>query len=250
MRISLARKNIFHEPARLLISVGGVTFAIFLIMVLLALYRGWSETLSRYIYNVDADIWVMQQGAIDMSHSISLLPNSTADLVRDVAGVESVEPLVGNRVVITINGEDGTTRVMGFDTVSNIGGPVDMIDGSATPQLGEIIIDELVQRDHGVNIGDQLTIKDTDFTVVGIASGGPLFQQSYIRQDDARTLFQLQDLTNFFVVSVTDDQTIDTVLEEIETTVSGVDAQTEVEFATNNEKEIMDKFLPIILVLV
>lgn len=250
MKISLARKNIFHEPIRLLISVGGVTFAIFLILVLMALYRGWSETLSQYIYNVDADIWVMQEGAIDMSHSISLMPNATRDQLLAVEGVTSAEGLVGNRVMLDLATGELTSRVMGFNTTTNIGGPADMIEGKAVPESGEIIIDQIVRKNHGLDIGDTMTIKETDFTIIGIASGGPLFQQSYISQADARTLFQLQDYTNFFVISVADGQNVDTVMQRIEDTVPGVDAQSEVEFATNNEKEIMDKFLPIILILV
>lgn len=250
MRISLARKNIFHEPIRLLISVGGVTFAIFLILVLLALYRGWSETLSQYIYNVDADIWVMQEGAIDMSHSISLMPNATRDQLLAVEGVTSAEGLVGNRVMLDLDTGELTSRVMGFNTATDVGGPADMIAGQRIPQSGEIIIDQIVRTNHGLDIGDTMTIKDTDFTIIGIAAGGPLFQQSYITQDDARSLFQLHDYTNFFVVSVTDGQNVNAIMQRIEDTVPGVDAQSEVEFATNNEKEIMDKFLPIILVLV
>lgn len=249
-RISLARKNLFHEPGRLLISVSGVIFAIFLMLVLLALYRGWSETLSQYIYNVDADIWVMQQGSIDMSHSISLLPNTIGEQLSSIEGVLTAYPLVGNRVSLTLDNEEVTTRIIGFDTVSNIGGPADMIEGKAIPAAGEIIIDELVHKDHGIDLGEQITIQDKAFTVVGIAAGGPLFQQSYITQEDARTLFHLEDISNFYVIAVEPGQNVDTVMSRIENTLSGVDAQTEEEFATNNEKEIMDKFLPIILVLV
>lgn len=250
MRISLAQKNLFHEPARLIISISGVTFAVFLILVLLALYRGWSETLSEYIYNVEADIWVMQEGAIDMSHSISLMPNGTLDQLQAVAGVTTVEGLVGNRVMLELESGELTTRVLGFNTATNIGGPVDMIEGKSVPEAGEIIIDQIVHQDHDIAVGETMTIKDTDFTVVGIASGGPLFQQSYVTQSDARSLFGLQDYTNFFIITVTDEGTVGEVMQRIEDTVPGVDAQTEAEFAENNEKEIMDKFLPIILVLV
>lgn len=250
MRISLAQKNLFHEPARLVISISGVTFAVFLILVLLALYRGWSETLSEYIYNVDADIWVMQEGAIDMSHSISLLPNATRDQLQGIEGVASVEGLVGNRVMLDLDSGELTTRVMGFNTDSNIGGPADIVAGESVPDAGEIIIDQIVRKNHDIDIGETMTIKDTDFTVVGIASGGPLFQQSYITQADARNLFQLQDYTNFFVITVADEAEVDDVMQRIEDAVPVVDAQTEAEFAENNEKEIMDKFLPIILVLV
>ncbi|MBI2415756.1 MAG: ABC transporter permease [Candidatus Kerfeldbacteria bacterium] len=250
MKISLAQKNLFHEPARLLISVSGVTFAVFLIMILLGLYRGWSETLSEYIHNVDAQVWVMQQGSIDMSHSISLLPNQTADQLKQIKGVEAVHYLIGNRIVITLHDDEVSTRVIGFDTTDQIGKPVSIVAGEAIPAEGEIVIDQLVHDNHDVNIGDTIDLNSTPFTVIGISAGGPLFQQSYIRIEDARALFHMEDVSNFFVVSIAEEQTTTTVMNRIEDTIPGVDAQTEAEFAENNEREIMDKFLPIILVLV
>lgn len=250
MKISLAQKNLFHEPARLFISVSGVTFAVFLILILLALYRGWSETLSEYIHNVEAEVWVMQQGSIDMSHSISLLPNQTGDQLKQIDGVAAVHYLVGNRIVIKLHDEEVSTRVIGFDTTDQIGKPVTIIEGQAIPAAGEIIIDQIVHQDHDLNIGDTLDLNGTPFKVVGIAAGGPLFQQSYIRIEDARTLFHMEDVSNFFVVALTDGQAPDEVIERIEASITGIDAQTENEFAENNEQEIMDKFLPIILVLV
>lgn len=249
-KISLARKNLFHEKARFLISVSGVTFAVFLILILLALYRGWSETLSEYIHNVDAQVWVMQKGSIDMSHSISLLPNQIADQLKQIDGVDSVHYLVGNRIIFTMHNEEISTRVIGFDTVDQIGKPVNVVEGESIPKAGEIIIDQIVHKDHDVNIGDTINLNGTIFTVAGIASGGPLFQQSYIRIEEARTLFHLEEVSNFFVVSAEDGQDVQTVIDRIEEQISGVDAQTEFEFAKNNEQEIMDKFLPIILVLV
>lgn len=248
--ISLASKNIFHEKVRLLISVGGVAFAVLLIVILLGLYRGWSETLSEYIEAVNADVWVMQDGSIDMSHSISILPNNTADMVRAIDGVNDVNVIVGNRITFDINGEEVTSRVVGFDTVEKVGGPAAMIEGEAIPSDQEIIIDEIVWNNYGVTVGDTITINDTDFTVSGVASGGPLFQQSYVRIEDAKELFHMQDYINFIMVDVEQGAVAAKVMERIEEQINGVDAQTSEEFATNNEREIMDKFLPIIFVLV
>lgn len=249
-RISVAKKNLFHEKMRLLMSVGGVTISVFLILILLALYRGWSETLSAYIYNVNADIWVMQNGSIDMSHSISLLPNAIQQQLEATEGVKRVHALVGNRIALQIDGHDVTTRMMGFDPSTGVGGPATLIKGRSDLQPGEIVIDEMVEREFDLALGDSIQIQDRSFRIVGIGSGGPMFQQSYLRMEEARELFHLQDLTNFFVVSLNDPKAVDATIEKFETTISGIDAQTTKEFATNNEKEIMDKFLPIILVLV
>lgn len=38
--VSIARKNLFHEKGRLVISVGGVAFSTMLIMILIGVYYG------------------------------------------------------------------------------------------------------------------------------------------------------------------------------------------------------------------
>lgn len=250
MKISLAQKNLFHEPARLVISVSGVTFAVFLILLLLALYRGWSETLSEYIYKVDVDIWVMQAGTVDMSHSVSLLPNTTQDQLHTIAGVDTVTSLVGNRSTLNIADQEVTSRIIGVNTEQPIGGPTTIVSGTKIIRNGEIVIDQTIQQDEDLSLGQTVTIQNQPFTIVGIASGGPLFQQSYVTMTNARELFHLQEYSNYFVVSVSDNSNVNTVIQEIEDTIPGIDAQTTEEFATNNEKEIMESFLPIIYVLV
>ena len=61
----VARKNLFSEHTRLLISVGGVALSVFLISLLLSLYRGWDEKVGGFVENTNVDIWV---GSIGTSH--------------------------------------------------------------------------------------------------------------------------------------------------------------------------------------
>jgi len=39
----IARKNLFHERIRLALSVGSVALSVFLIGILLSLFRGWEN---------------------------------------------------------------------------------------------------------------------------------------------------------------------------------------------------------------
>ena len=71
--ISLARKNLYAEKTRLLISVGGVAFSVLLILVLLSLYQGWQTLIASYVNGVKADVWVMQEGTVDMFQMTKLV---------------------------------------------------------------------------------------------------------------------------------------------------------------------------------
>jgi hypothetical protein len=42
-RVPIARRNLLAEKTRLLMSIGGVAFAVLLILLVTSLYRGWSE---------------------------------------------------------------------------------------------------------------------------------------------------------------------------------------------------------------
>ena len=45
----IARKNLFHEQIRLAISVGGIALSVFLMGILLSLFRGWNEKVGEYV---------------------------------------------------------------------------------------------------------------------------------------------------------------------------------------------------------
>ena len=49
----LARKNLFAEKTRLLISIGGVAFSVLMILVVGGLYRGWQIRITEFVDSVD-----------------------------------------------------------------------------------------------------------------------------------------------------------------------------------------------------
>src|SRR3972149_8761216 len=75
--VPVARRNLFSERARLAISVAGVAFAVVLILIVVALYRGWSGV-GGIIEELPGDIWVAQQGTTGPFHSRSLLQETVA----------------------------------------------------------------------------------------------------------------------------------------------------------------------------
>jgi len=250
MKISIARKNLFHEKTRFMISVGGIAFAVMLILILLGLYRGWNEKTAEYANKTNADIWVVQNGVKDMSHSVSLLPNPYKEQIEAIDGVKSVDTVLGRRVIFKLNGEEITTTIIGFNIDSGIGGPYSLLEGNMKPQKGEVVIDTVLAGDHNLKIGDTLTLLERDYKVVGISESGAFFQFTFLSFEEARDLFKMNDLFNYALVSIDDSADVNRILQDIESGLSGVDAQTRKEFTENSKKEITEIFLPIIFVLV
>ena len=87
--VPVARRNLFAEKGRFAMSVGGVAFAVLLILIVVSLYRGWSATGSIYT-KLPGEVWIAQAGTSDPFHSTSLLPAGRAAELRRVPGVVAV----------------------------------------------------------------------------------------------------------------------------------------------------------------
>lgn len=242
----------FSEKGRFFVNVAGVAFSITLIMILLGLYRGWSDKITRYVEEVDADVWVLQKGAGDMFHSTSLFPNTLKEKIEDIGGVEKVSLLIGRQISFELKEKDAHLVIMGYDTETGVGGPIEIIKGSHVPKSGEIIVDEVFAKNKDVTIGDTLPIHDNKYKIVGISTGGNLvsFQYAYMPIEDDRKLLQMEDVTNYALISFSENVNQADVIQRIENDVPEIHIMTKSEFADNNKQQITESFLPIIYILV
>lgn len=235
-----------------MISIGGVAFSVMLILVLLGLYRGWDEKLTEYVTTVDADLWVVQNGAADMFHSPSIITDATTDRVRATAGVTDLAKLYGVRVGFDLNGKEAHTMIMGYDTTRGVGGPKKVVEGKSTPERGDIIIDEVFAFKEDLAVNDELTILDKTFRIAGISTGGNLvsFQYAFMTQDDAAELLKMPGLTNYLLLDLKNANDADEIITTLEEQNPDIMVLTKPEFGVKNERLITETFLPIIQVLV
>src|SRR3972149_78185 len=155
--VPVARKNLLADKVRLLISVGGVTFAVLLVLVVLSLYRGFERAAGSFPDRVSADIWVMQSGAKDLFHSsFSLIPASVGDQLRSLNGVNSVTALYGRRLSVSTESGEADLYVMAVDLPPEVS-PMHGIEAGARP--GQIIVDSVFSRKTGIGRGGRLVIE-------------------------------------------------------------------------------------------
>lgn len=245
----IARKNLFQEKARFLISIGGVAFSVALIMILAGLYRGWSNKMSEYINSIPADVWVMQAGAEELFHTPSIVPLNVGPAVEQVEGVASAKPFNARRVALRVHDRDVNLYIVAYDSDNDIGKPARVAEGKTAPGPGEIIIDKSQKKK--IAIGDTIKVVNQDLKVVGYAEGGDLVTSSFAFAQKAE-LDKIQDLpyaTNFFAVQLKPDTDPEKAIAAIRAEIPGVDAMTKQEFVDNNVAIISEAFLPVILVL-
>src|SRR3972149_7767271 len=189
--VSVARKNLFQEKTRLFISVGGVAFAVTLILILQGLYQGWNSRITAYMESIDADFWVSQKGSADLSHSVSLVPKDLESAIKATDGVEAVNQFIGRQIAFKIDDEEANFFLVGFDTDENVGGPVKMAKGKSVPDDGEIIVDTVFAKNKKVKIGDRLTLNKRGFEIIGLSEGGNMvvYQYAFVKKEEAEKGF-------------------------------------------------------------
>lgn len=248
--ISIALRNLFGEKTRLLISIGGVAFSVMLILIILSLYRGWQIKATQYMREIDTDLWVTQDGAVDITSSASIIYPEIAEKIRNLDGVKEAHKFLGRPVQFSIKNRDVNAYIVGFDPSDPVTGPKHMSEGTDKPKVGEIVIDRVLARNNDLVLGDLIEIFGKTYKIVGIAEGANmfLFQFSFLNVSDAREIFNNTDFFTYYLIK-TEAGKKDQVQQEIDD-IDGISVFTSSGFVDKNKRFIDEVFLPIITVLV
>jgi putative ABC transport system permease protein len=246
----LARKNLLVYKGRFLLAIVGVASSVVLVLLLMGLYTGWRDNMAAYLRHVQADVWVGQKGASDLFHTLSLLPVAGEQLFYQSEEVEDVASFVGRLMSSEVRGQQRHTFVVGVDRAEN--GPVELVAGRPVTQTGEIVIDLVFARKEGLRLGETVTVAGTPLLVVGIARGGNcfLYQYAFVTLGQARQLFGLHGMVNYFLVRFSPGVNLNDAIVRIEQAAPvPVSAYTKEQFIANNLSLTGDNFLPILGVL-
>jgi len=246
----VARKNLFSERTRLIISVGGVALSVFLITFLLSLFRGWNEKVGGFVENVDADVWVAREGTTDFLVAASVLPLEGLDeQLSRIQSVEQWSPLIVRPMAATKDGSEIDVELVGFDTESGMGGPVRIEEGKEVPGPGEVIVDEALSRRSGVKVGDTIAAGGRDWRVVGKSSGGDFVTAAtiFVALDEAQEMLQMEGFATFFLLKMSDRPAMWARI--IQDQQPGILAITSDDFAAATRDRILGDVIPILTVI-
>jgi putative ABC transport system permease protein len=247
--VPVARRNLFSEKGRFAISVAGVAFAVLLILIVLALYRGFSRS-GQTFKELSGDLWVVQQGTTDPFHSLSLLDSERIASVRETPGVASAIPVLSRQMEFEAGGGRPSARFMALDVSSST--PLsDEMRESYIPAPGRIVIDRTLSRKTGLDTGDTVVISGEALVIDHVRSaGGESFQQFvFMNFSDAQRVYGVHDIVNYAMVIVSPGADPRNVAAAISDRDAGVSVFTADGFAKSVRKEINESFLPIITIL-
>lgn len=250
--VPLARRYLLSDKLRLGISAGGVAFAVLLIVLILALYRGIYDQAGALASDAPSDLWVTQSGSADPSHGASILPASAVDSLAGVPGVALVQPLYGRTMEV---GKSPNTGNFGF-VMAIPDGPLQAEAAQSfglreIPDPGEIVLSDAAAQTIGADIGGDLYIGSAAFEVVDVVgvTGSAFSGTVVLNAEDAEAAFGAPGTYSFALVTVAPGTDLADVEAAIEADVPEVNALTREAFADTTRREVEEGFLPIVSVL-
>ncbi|HEU4759316.1 MAG TPA: FtsX-like permease family protein [Dehalococcoidia bacterium] len=242
--VPIARRNLLAEKLRLAIAVGGVAFAVFLIVTIQSLYQGMRSAAGEFAHEFPADLWVAQQGIADLAHSSSQVPVSVQPEIAALPGVRAAVNAEGRFLRVEIGGRDERAFFMAFQE-----GPAATAAMRALGYAGPPGPDEVIAHDSIASRGDTLSVAGRDFRVIGTYGGGtPFGSYSFMSYADASGLFAVPGYTSYVVVFLADPGRAGEVADAIRAAHPELDVLTGAQISAYVGKEV-DSFIPIITVL-
>jgi putative ABC transport system permease protein len=198
---NLAAANVTHRKTRTAVSVFAVAMEVAMVMLLVGMANGTLGDIAGRLQNVGADVLFQPPDAsLILGASSAVMPVKFVDLMKEVAGVTDVAPVL-NWHVSQIKGESRAVNLWAIDYPSfqRISGGLDIVDGQGLDERNTLIMDTVLAGATGVTVGEVLPMLNREFKVAGICragAGGRL----YARLDDIQEAIGTPEKASFFLV--------------------------------------------------
>jgi putative ABC transport system permease protein len=241
----IAKKNLFQDKIRFLITVVGVIFSVVLIFAQMGIYLGFMKNASLIIDNIDADIWITAKNIQNFEWAWPI-DETKLDQAREVKGVLYAEKFIMTWGVIKL-AEGGTEQVeiIGYNPDGKLGTIWKLKQGKTTDVKGGryIIVDESsFSRLGKLNIGDIREMNlNCKVKVVGISEGIKSFTTAPYILTSHKTAQEINpDLllskTAFILVKIDPKYKVNDVLENLKKHVKNVDIYKKADFSFKTRK--------------
>jgi putative ABC transport system permease protein len=247
--VPVARRNLFSEKGRFAMSVGGVAFAVLLILIVVSLYRGWSGAGSVYT-KLPGNVWIAQTGTSDPFHSTSLLPAGKGQQLARVPGVAAVLPVYARHLAFpSRTGHALDAYILAIQVPPGL--PLPAASRRYLPLPGHIVVDRVLADDAGVAQGGRLTVLGHTLTVDSLMHGGnKLVQYAFLNAADGRPLLGEPGHVSYYLLATRPGADPAAVGKAAAAVVPGSEAHTADDFARSFSRLVSSGFLSVVGVLV
>lgn len=176
--IWLATRLVFHNRARLAVTLAGVIFSAYLTLAELALYIGMMENATSIIRHAGADLWIASKGVQNFDFA-KPFPDAAAARLTGSPDIVWAKPIMlAWGFLKRRDGAQEQVEIIGYDPASPVGGPWDMASGQAgdVSAGANIILDESARQQLGdLRVGMSWELNDRDVRLVGLSRAARTF---------------------------------------------------------------------------
>jgi putative ABC transport system permease protein len=170
--LRVAYKLIVNDRAKFAALLVGITFAVFLMIMMTSMFAGILGKASSTVTNVAAQVWVMDPGVNNVSSSMPM-PDYVLDAVRSINGVRYAVPLYSGAALVKLrNGTYQAVTVIGLDDASLLGRP-NLVEGQIEDLYGEnafaVVRDSEYPKLGSPKLGTEFELNDHRAVITGIA---------------------------------------------------------------------------------
>jgi len=236
--VPLATRTLLHDRVRLVISVGGIGFAILLILILRGIMDGTVARSTTYIDHSGADVFVAHEGVTHMMLAASFLPESVVPELANRDEVANAAGILRFNVIVSTT-RDLPAAAIGYGS-EGLGGPWKLNSGRQVTAADEAVIDSDLAHQLGVSLGGTIKIANQPFQVVGISSGTSAIAGKlvFLRRDALQALTGSTDRVNFVLLRLKPGLSAPSVAAAISSSVAGVSAMTRLDLRQNDRNLI------------
>jgi putative ABC transport system permease protein len=235
----LALRTILQKKGRVVITLVGISFSCLLTLSQVALFLGMMGNATAIIRNTDADIWITSKN----NQSFDFSNNFPEQRINRVSGFREV--LWAEKLILTwgalklASGAQEQIQIIGFDPVTGVGGPWDLMQGLPSDVKGGayMIADKTsAPRLGALNVGSVWELNAKRFKLVGLTQGIKSFTTApiiFISYDRAQAMIpNISDArqTTFIVAKLKDPASQAAVVHALRATLADNDVYTRNEF--------------------
>ncbi len=170
--LRIAFKLLVNDKGKFAALLVGITFAVFLMIMMTSMFSGILTRSSATVLNIGAKIWVMDPAVNTVANSIPM-PDYVLDAVRSIDGVKYAVPLYSGGALVKLkSGAYQSVTVIGLDDSTLYGRP-QLMAGKIEDIFAEnafvVVKDSEFRKLDNPEIGTEFEINDHKGIVVGTA---------------------------------------------------------------------------------
>jgi putative ABC transport system permease protein len=170
--LKVAYKLLVNDKAKFTALLVGITFAVFLIVQMDAMFAGSMKRASATVINLGASMWIMDPAVQTVANTIGI-PDYVLDATRSMQGVSYAVPVYsGGALVKLADGTYQSVTIVGLDDTTLFGRP-ELIHGKIEDIYGEnafiVVKDPEFPKLGNPHVGTEFQVNDHRGVIVGIA---------------------------------------------------------------------------------